>query len=227
MAVDDALQRRLHLHLLQTLPVETIKESMLLHLVPRVVAQSLLRMKFQQAIDEVLQLIAEIGVFPGPIVLRCYDDLLYSGQILEFSSGERSTIVGEFECEYAKHPQINLPSVSFVQYHFRCIVGRRACFGPALLPWDFLGQSEVRQLHVSVFKDEYVLWLQVAIHDILLVQILHTQHQTAKDKSDCGLSCLLELFSAFGLISDERVGVSALRVLHHEIEIFLIPEGVV
>ena len=119
MAVNDALQRRFHLHLLQTPPVKTTEKGVLLHLLPGSVPQSLFRMQSQQAVDEVLQLVTELGVLPRPVVLRCQDYLFQSRQVLELASGEGNTIVGEFVCEHAKHPQVDLPAVPFVQYHFR------------------------------------------------------------------------------------------------------------
>lgn len=227
MAVYDALQRRLHLHLLQTPPVKTTEKGVLLHLIPGSVPQSLLRMQSQQAVDEVLQLFAEVGVLPGSVVLRCQDHLLQPRQILEFGSGEGSTIVGELVSKHAKHPQVDLPAVPFVQYHFRGVVGGRASLRPALLSGYLLGQPKIRQLHIPVFEDKHVFRLQVAVHDVLLVQVLQPQHQTPQNEPNSRLACLLELLSPFGPVSDKRIRISALRVLHHKIEILLVPEGVV
>lgn len=71
VVVHDFLKRGLHFHLLQGLPIEVYagEELMILDVVPGLVTKPLSWLKFQERVDEVLQLLAEVGVLPVSVVL--------------------------------------------------------------------------------------------------------------------------------------------------------------
>lgn len=56
--------------------------------------------------------------------------------------------------------------------------------GELPFPEKLLTQPEVCQLHVSFTAQQYVLWLQVSVDDTLRVQVLESNHDFTRIKSN-------------------------------------------
>ena len=84
--------------------------------------------------------------------------------------------------EHAESPPIHWFSVSLILQDLGSEVFRRAAERESP-SFDDLGKAEVRQLQVSIGPNKNVFWLQIAIDDILAVQILENSNNMCRVKA--------------------------------------------
>jgi hypothetical protein len=83
--------------------------------------------------------------------------------------------------KYAQRPPIRTLAVSLLRPHYDlgCQVLGCAAEGECAIIGQFLSKPKIGDLHVSLAVDQQVLWLQVAIHDVLLMHVADGQQDLA------------------------------------------------
>lgn len=74
--------------------------------------------------------------------------------------------------ENAQGPPVYREIVALHVEDFRCQIFSRTAEGMSLLFWcEELCQAEVGEADVAILIHQYILWLQIAVHDFVLVEI--------------------------------------------------------
>ena len=122
----------------------------------------------------------------------------------------------------AKSPPIYGFAVTLVQQHFRRQILRRAAEGVGA-PFALLREAEISQLEVAPLVDENVLWLEVAVDDILAVEVFKHADDLRSVEPRNSMTSLLRLRHFKrpdrAQISEE---LAASHELQHEIQITLV-----
>lgn len=123
-----------------------------------------------------------------------------------------------FPKEDAERPQVDGLPIASLRNDFGCQVPRRAAHGPggAHAASHLLGKAKIAQDCVPIFTDENVLRLQIAVHDIVAVQVIEALGDT------CQVEQTLVRREFSSRAPDARVDVSARVKVHGEVQAVVI-----
>lgn len=146
---------------------------------------------------------------------------------------ERSLRSREFINEDSKSPKVNQFGVAQPERDFRGIVEDSAGFRlRLLLANDNFSQPKISKFHVPIFENNHIFGLQIAIHYLVLVQVLNRQDHTPSDELNPVLPKLSKLLNSqifarveVFIYEEEGLDWPADSALHHEIDVSSIFEG--
>jgi hypothetical protein len=149
----------------------------------------------------------------GNLEISLQDLLIQLGCVRVFK-GQVSTD----ECEHddSTTPDIHIGAqVPLARNHLRSsIAGTSTCSLQSLSGLISIGQTKVNYLDVLVLVKQEVLWLQVSVHDVQSVQVLHSIHDLLEEPA-----CLVLLDSS--LSHDVVEQLSSTSILHDQVEFLL------
>mmetsp|Transcript_22653 Transcript_22653/g.31604 ORF Transcript_22653/g.31604 Transcript_22653/m.31604 type:complete len:227 (-) Transcript_22653:253-933(-) len=141
--------------------------------------------------------------------------------VVDVFGHERRHSHQHFEDEHANRPQVNGFIVAFVRDELGGeIVGRAAKGVGLLIVLKKFSKTEVDQLDVPLGVDEKVLWLEVPVADVLVMQVLQGADDAGGVEDGHGLA-----EAAFGLVIQKREELASQTQLHEHVELRLVLEG--
>jgi hypothetical protein len=92
---------------------------------------------------------------------------------------------------------------------------------------DLSGKTKIGELHIAIFKKKHIFRFEVAISNVIFVELFQSQDYTGKDELHSNLACLGEAVEPLSSRFDEAVEIASLGPLHHDVVIMLISEDTV
>ena len=91
------------------------------------------------------------------------------------AAGEGNLPVQQFEIQHSHGSHVNFKAVFFLLQHLRSEVLGSAAHGPGPPTSHHFGDAEIDQADVAALVEENILWLDVSVDDIALVQIVERE----------------------------------------------------
>lgn len=115
---------------------------------------------------------------------------------------------------------INWASMILTSHYFRRHVTRRAWSVLCIILTPNSGNTKVCDAQVTITLYDEVLWLDISVYNILVVDVLETSYETCDKKSSC-------LLVEFTISANVVAQITSWQVVHNQVKVLSVLESVV